>query len=168
MTIKLHSHSPADTFHIGEIIGRQLQGDEIIFLKGELGAGKTLLTKGIANALGIKADEVVSPSFTLINEFRGERKHNDLDVNRYNNDETYRLFHVDLYRLGPSIENNLPEIDDYIGEGVIVVEWAQFLGPDYLKLNRNIKITLLLSEENENFRILEIKTNLKIKIPNSK
>jgi tRNA threonylcarbamoyladenosine biosynthesis protein TsaE len=147
MTIKLHSHSPADTFHIGEIIGGQLQGDEIIFLNGELGAGKTLLTKGIANALGIKPEEVVSPSFTLINE--------------YNSDETYRLFHVDLYRLGPSIENNLPEIDEYIGEGVIVVEWAQFLDPAYLKLNRNIKITLLLSEENENTRILEIKTPLK-------
>jgi tRNA threonylcarbamoyladenosine biosynthesis protein TsaE len=153
MTIKLHSHSPADTFHIGEKIGRQLKGDEIIFLKGELGAGKTLLTKGIAGALGIKPEEVVSPSFTLVNE--------------YKSNETYRLFHVDLYRLGPSLENNLPEIDDYIGEGVIVVEWAQFLGPAYLKLSRNIKITLLLSEENENSRILEINTHLKIKIRNS-
>jgi tRNA threonylcarbamoyladenosine biosynthesis protein TsaE len=148
MTIKLHSHSPADTFHIGEKIGGQLKGDEILFLKGELGTGKTLLTKGIANALGIKPEEVVSPSFTLINE--------------YNGNETYRLFHVDLYRLGPSIENNLPEIDDYIGEGVIVVEWAQFLGPDYLKLNRKIEITFLLPEENENSRILEITTNLKM------
>jgi tRNA threonylcarbamoyladenosine biosynthesis protein TsaE len=142
MTIKLLSHSPADTFRIGEKIGQQLKGNEIIFLQGELGAGKTLLTKGIASALGIKAEEVVSPS-----------------------NETYRLFHVDLYRLGPSIENNLPEIDDYIGEGVIVVEWAEFLGPGYLKLNRSIKITLLLSKEDENARILEIKTNLKIKIP---
>jgi tRNA threonylcarbamoyladenosine biosynthesis protein TsaE len=151
MTIKLLSHSPADTFRIGEKIGGQLKGDEIIFLQGELGAGKTLLTKGIASALGIKPEEVVSPSFTLINE--------------YNSTGTYRLFHVDLYRLGPSIENNLPEIDDYIGEGVIVVEWAEFLGPGYLKLNRSIKITLLLSKEDENARILAIKTNLKIKIP---
>ena len=161
MTIILHSHSPADTFHIGETIGQRLKGDEIIFLKGELGAGKTLLAKGIAGALGIKPEEVVSPSFTLINEFRGERKRNS----QYNSDEIYRLFHVDLYRLGPSIENNLPEIDDYIGEGVIVVEWAQFLGPAYLKLNRNIKITLLLSEEDENSRIVEVSTKLKLKIP---
>ncbi|MGD2088028.1 MAG: tRNA (adenosine(37)-N6)-threonylcarbamoyltransferase complex ATPase subunit type 1 TsaE [Candidatus Aminicenantes bacterium] len=165
MTIKLHSHSPADTFLIGETIGQQLKGDEIIFLKGELGAGKTLLTKGIASALGIKPEEVVSPSFTLINEFRGQRKRNGFNDNDYNTSETYRLYHVDLYRLGPSIENNLPEIDDYIGEGVIVVEWAQFLGTAYLKLNRMIKITLLLSEENENTRILEINTKLKIKIP---
>ena len=152
MTIKLHSHSPGDTFQIGEKIGRQLKGDEIIFLKGELGAGKTLLTKGIAGALGIKPEEVVSPSFTLVNE--------------YKSNETHRLFHVDLYRLGPSLENSLPEIDDYIGEGVIVVEWAQFLSPAYLKLSRNIKITLLLSEEDENSRILEINTHLKIKIRN--
>lgn len=161
MTIRLHSHSPADTFHIGETIGRQLKGDEIIFLKGELGAGKTLMAKGIASALGIKPEEVVSPSFTLINEFRVEPKGN----NQYNSDEIYRFFHVDLYRLGPSIENNLPEIDDYIGEGVIVVEWAQFLGPAYLKLSRNIKITLLLSEEDENSRIVEVSTKLKLKIP---
>jgi tRNA threonylcarbamoyladenosine biosynthesis protein TsaE len=147
MAIKLHSFSPADTFHIGEKIGQQLKGDEIILLIGELGVGKTLLTKGIASALGIKPEEVVSPSFTLINE--------------YSSDESFRLVHVDLYRLGPSIENNLPEIDDYIGEGVIVVEWAQFLGPGYLKLNRNIKITLLLSEEDENSRILEISTSLR-------
>lgn len=151
MTIKLHSRSPADTFQIGEKIGQQLKGDEVIFLKGELGAGKTLLTKGIASALGIKPEEVVSPSFTLVNE--------------YSSTETYRLFHVDLYRLGPSLENNLPEIDDYINEGVIVVEWAQFLSPAYLRLNRNIKITLLLGEEDENSRILEINTHLKLKIP---
>ena len=153
MTIKLHSQSPADTFRIGEKIGQQLKGDEIIFLQGELGAGKTLLTKGIASALGINPEEVVSPSFTLINE--------------YNRSGTHRLFHVDLYRLGPSIENNLPEIDDYIGEGVMVVEWAEFLGPAYLKLNRCIKVNLLLSKDDENSRILEIKTNLKLKIRNS-
>jgi tRNA threonylcarbamoyladenosine biosynthesis protein TsaE len=48
MIIEIHSQSPDDTFNIGEKIGQQLKGDEIIFLKGELGAGKTLLTKGIA------------------------------------------------------------------------------------------------------------------------
>ena len=155
MTIKLLSHSPADTFGIGEKIGQQLKGDEIIFLKGELGAGKTLLTKGIAGALGIQPEEVVSPSFTLINEFRSERQRRDVN-------ERYRLFHVDLYRLGPSTGSNLPEIDDYIGEGVIVVEWAQFLGPVYLKLNRKIEITLLLSDKDDNSRTLEINTNLKM------
>jgi tRNA threonylcarbamoyladenosine biosynthesis protein TsaE len=154
MTIKLPSHSPDDTVSIGETIGKQLKGDEIIFLKGELGAGKTLLTKGIASAVDIEPEEVVSPSFTLINQFQSERK-------RKGTNEQYRLYHVDLYRLGPSIGSHLPEIDDYIGEGIIVVEWAQFLSLDYFKINRKIEISFQLFKENENSRILEINTTLK-------
>jgi tRNA threonylcarbamoyladenosine biosynthesis protein TsaE len=160
MTIKLPSRSPADTRQIGETLGQQLQGDEIIFLKGELGAGKTLLTKGIAAALAIDPRDVVSPTFTLVNEFQGERQ-------RKNGDH-YRLFHVDLYRLGPAPGNSLPEIDDYIGEGVIVVEWAQYLPPSYFHLRHVIEISLQLvhlehpGEENPDMRILEINTSLPI------
>lgn len=164
MTIKIHSHSPDDTFRIGERIGQQLKGDEIIFLKGELGAGKTLLTKGIARALHINPEYVVSPSFTLINEFRGAGKPDRVNNNGINDDDYHRLFHMDLFRLGPSTECDFPEIDDYIDEGVIVVEWAQFLDPAYFKLNRSIEIIFLLEEKNENSRILKIKTNLKLKI----
>lgn len=142
MIIEIHSQSPGDTFNIGEKIGRQLEGDEIIFLKGELGAGKTLLTKGIARALGIEADEVVSPTFTLVNQFQGK--------------DEQRLFHIDLYRLGPAIAGHLPEIDDYIDEGVIVVEWAQFLESSYFGLKNSIRVTLRLVKDNENARILEI------------
>jgi tRNA threonylcarbamoyladenosine biosynthesis protein TsaE len=157
MTIKLHSLSPADTLRIGEAIGRQLRGNEIIFLKGELGAGKTLLTKGIAAALAIESREVVSPSFTLVNEFRGERQRK--------NGDNYRLVHVDLYRLGPAPGNNLPEIDDYIDEGVIVVEWAQYLDPAYFNLKHSISIMFHLVEENPDARILEINSPLPLKIP---
>ncbi|NIM12975.1 MAG: tRNA (adenosine(37)-N6)-threonylcarbamoyltransferase complex ATPase subunit type 1 TsaE [Candidatus Aminicenantes bacterium] len=142
MIIEIHSQSPGDTFKIGEKIGQQLKGDEIIFLKGELGAGKTLLTKGIARALGIEADEVVSPTFTLVNQFQGK--------------DEQRFFHIDLYRLGPAIAGHLPEIDDYIDEGVIVVEWAQFLESSYFELKNSIQVTLRLVKDNENARILEI------------
>ena len=153
MTIKLHSPSPADTFGIGVSIGQQLKGHEIIFLKGELGAGKTLFSKGIAKALGIKPEEVVSPSFTLVNEFRVTRKSKPYDE--------IRLIHVDLYRLGPSQQDSLPEIDDYINEGIIVVEWAQFLPPSYAKLDHTLEITFHLQENEENSRTLEINTPLK-------
>jgi tRNA threonylcarbamoyladenosine biosynthesis protein TsaE len=146
MIIEIHSQSPDETFNIGEKIGKQLKGDEIIFLKGELGAGKTLLTKGIARALGIEADEVVSPTFTLVNQFQGK--------------DEQRLFHIDLYRLGPVIAGHLPEIDDNIDEGVIVVEWAQFLESSYFELKNSIQVTLRLVEENENGRILKIDTTL--------
>jgi tRNA threonylcarbamoyladenosine biosynthesis protein TsaE len=164
MTIKIRSHSPDDTFSIGEEIGRQLRGNEIIFLKGELGAGKTLLTKGIAKALHIDPEYVVSPSFTLINEYRGDCKHDSVNSFDHNDDDCHRLIHMDLYRLGPSIGCDFPEIDDYIDEGVIVVEWAQFLEPVYFKLNRSIVVTMHLVEENEDSRILEINTALKLKI----
>jgi tRNA threonylcarbamoyladenosine biosynthesis protein TsaE len=95
---------------------------------------------------GIEADEVVSPTFTLVNQFQGK--------------DEQRLFHIDLYRLGPVIAGHLPEIDDYIDEGVIVVEWAQFLEPSYFELKNSIRVTLRLVEENENARILEIDTAL--------
>ena len=143
MTIEFRSHSPAETVAIGEKIGRQLKGNEIIFLVGDLGAGKTLFAKGIAGALGIAPEEVVSPSFTLINEFRGK--------------DNRRFYHLDLYRLGPSEENHLPEIDDYIGEGVMVIEWAQFLHSSYFKLKDSIKVTFKPGES-ETGRILEIDT----------
>jgi len=142
MTTEIHSFSPDDTVKIGEKIGKQLTGNEIIFLKGELGAGKTLLTKGIAKALGIEPEEVVSPTFTLVNQYQGK------------NDR--RLFHIDLYRLGPSIEGYLPEIDDYIDEGVIVVEWAQFLDPSYFKLKHSLEVSLQLVKDNENRRKVTI------------
>ena len=160
MTIKIPSRSPADTLRIGETLGQQLKGNEIIFLKGELGAGKTLLTKGIATALGIESREVVSPSFTLVNEFRSERKRESGD--------NYRLVHVDLYRLGPAPGNTLPEIDDYIDEGVIVVEWAQYLSPSYFNLKHSISIMFHLVEENPDARILEIDSPLPLKIPHDR
>ena len=142
MTIKLYSNSPENTIKIGEKIGSVLKGNEIILLSGELGAGKTLLTKGIATSLGINPNEVVSPSFTLINHFTGK----------------YRLFHVDLFRMGDKIEANLPEIDEYIDEGIIVVEWAQYLNQSYFQLISSITINMQIT--NLDKRILTLKTSI--------
>ena len=152
MTIKRPSHSPDDTFRIGVALGRQLKGNELVLLKGELGAGKTLLTKGIASALGIEPREIVSPTFTLVNEFRlsGSGDYQ----------EDLHFLHIDLYRLGPSITGGLPEIDDNLHEAVIVVEWAQFLNPAYFKLTHSIEITLHLEKNEDNSRTLEINTSL--------
>ncbi|MCP5047999.1 MAG: tRNA (adenosine(37)-N6)-threonylcarbamoyltransferase complex ATPase subunit type 1 TsaE, partial [bacterium] len=131
----------------GESLGEQLKGSEVILLKGDLGAGKTLLTKGIAAALGIEPEEVVSPTFTLVNEYRGP--------------DNRRFFHIDLYRLGPSAADTLPEIDDYIDEGIIVIEWAQFLEPSYFQMDRIIDIDFQLSQENDDARTIHIDTQLK-------
>lgn len=142
MTTVLHSNSPAETVSIGETIGSELNGQEVIFLKGDLGTGKTLLTKGLAHAIGVDPEDVVSPSFTLINEFKGARNH--------------RLVHADLYRLGPAVENlnQLPEIDDYIGEAVVVIEWAQFLPDSYFRISPSV--TISLEEVGDDQRKIEI------------
>ena len=66
MNLKLNSPSANKTFDIGRQLGSHLKGDELILLIGELGAGKTLITKGIASSLGIDPREIVSPTFTLM------------------------------------------------------------------------------------------------------
>jgi tRNA threonylcarbamoyladenosine biosynthesis protein TsaE len=82
---------------------------DIIALSGELGSGKTTLVKGLAQGMGFDSKEIVSPSFTLVNEYEGPLP----------------FFHIDLYRLGD--ERDLREIgyEEYLGEaGVAVIEWA--------------------------------------------
>jgi len=135
MSINFLSPSPDFTFQLGEKIGTCLKGDEILLLSGELGAGKTLLTKGIANAVGIDPDEVVSPSFTLMNRFKGN----------------YSFVHIDLYRLGDETGDrirDMGDMDDYIGEGVVVIEWAQFLDDSYFRLEKAVDIRFRLTPEN--------------------
>jgi tRNA threonylcarbamoyladenosine biosynthesis protein TsaE len=65
------SRDARETFDLGERIGTQLSGGEILLLDGPLGAGKTIFAKGIASALGIDPEEVTSPSFTLVNPYQG-------------------------------------------------------------------------------------------------
>ncbi len=92
---------------LGERLGRLLRPGDVVALFGDLGAGKTVLTKGIAKGLGLATD-VHSPTFTLIHEHAGETP----------------LYHIDLYRLeGPEVE--WIGVEEYLErEGVTVVEWA--------------------------------------------
>jgi len=110
MTRDFTSNSPEHTLALGESIGSRLQGGEIILLNGDLGAGKTLLTKGIVNGMNPDASTtVVSPSFTLVNLYYAR-----LDI-----------LHVDLYRLDSEEIGNLG-LEDYMDmEHVIIVEWAE-------------------------------------------
>src|SRR6266568_801952 len=109
------SNSEHETFDIGVRIGSQLSGGEIILLNGRLGAGKTMLVKGIAHALGIDEEEVTSPSFTLVNPHRGR----------------LLLYHIDLYRLneGASAAHAV-DLDEILTDekAVVVIEWAERLG----------------------------------------
>src|SRR6266852_4417418 len=109
------SHNERETFEIGERVGEQLSGGEIILLSGPLGAGKTLFVKGIAQALGLDAEGVTSPSFTLVNPHQGR----------------LLLYHIDLYRLvAGAAAAYAVDLDEILTDekAVAVIEWADRLG----------------------------------------
>ncbi|MBS1797998.1 MAG: tRNA (adenosine(37)-N6)-threonylcarbamoyltransferase complex ATPase subunit type 1 TsaE [Acidobacteria bacterium] len=111
----LTSAAPQDTFDLGERIGAALRGGEMLLLAGGLGAGKTLLTKGILYALDYDVDEVTSPSFTLVNLYRTEN---------------FDVYHIDLWRIDERAdaarEIGLEEIlEDR--KAVTIVEWPERL-----------------------------------------
>ncbi len=116
------SSSPEETFNYGHQLGSRLEGGEILLLSGPLGAGKTMLVKGICAALGIGEDEVTSPSFTLVNPYAGR----------------LRLYHIDLYRLdeGASAAHAV-DLDELLSDerAVIVIEWAERMGNYHLPPN---------------------------------
>ena len=117
------SASEADTRAVGREIGRRLRPDGSALLSGDLGAGKTVFTRGVAEALGIDPEEIQSPTFTLVREHEGPLG---------------RLVHVDLYRLEPDDVWDLGIEDLFAGPGVKVVEWAERLpidAPGALRLN---------------------------------
>ena len=106
---------PEDTFELGEKIGRSLQGGEMILLAGGLGAGKTLFTKGLLDGLGYDADEVTSPSFTLVNLYRTER---------------FDVFHIDLWRIDENVNAAFAVgLDEILDDesAVVIIEWAERL-----------------------------------------
>jgi tRNA threonylcarbamoyladenosine biosynthesis protein TsaE len=109
------SHSAAETFEFGRTLAAELKGGEIFALCGDLGAGKTHLCKGIAAGLGCDPDEVTSPTFTLVHEYRGGR---------------LPVFHFDFYRLESEAEALAIGLDDYLAAGgVVLIEWADKFRP---------------------------------------
>lgn len=109
------TNDPDETYRVGEEIGGQLSGGEILLLDGPLGAGKTVFVKGLAAALGVDADEVTSPSFTLVNPYDGRLP----------------MFHIDLYRLDEGARAaEAVDLEELLSDerAVIAIEWAHRLG----------------------------------------
>ena len=105
----LLSRNEAETITLGQKIGAKLQRGDIIALQGTLGAGKTTITKGIAQALDIQ-DTITSPTFCLISEYEG----------------VMPLYHMDVYRLEDSDDFiNLGADDMLYGQGVTLIEWSE-------------------------------------------
>jgi len=105
------SRSPEETITLGEQMAQELRPGDCLALVGELGAGKTTLIKGIARGLGIPEEEVLSPTFVLIREYRSGR---------------LPLFHVDAYRIAKPEEFQEIGLEEYLlsEEGITVIEWA--------------------------------------------
>ena len=127
--MKIISKSVNDTIRIGKAIAGNLEQGDIICLFGELGSGKTVLTKGVARGLGIEKNKVISPSFVLIRE----HAHAKLP-----------LYHFDLYRLSLPQDILALGYEEYIyGKGVTVIEWADRLKyltpPEFLKIELTLK-----------------------------
>ncbi|MDR3596549.1 tRNA (adenosine(37)-N6)-threonylcarbamoyltransferase complex ATPase subunit type 1 TsaE [Clostridium sp.] len=129
-------HSVNDTTQLGIKLGELLNPGDIICLTGDLGAGKTHITKGIALGLGIN-DNITSPTFTIVNEYDGGR---------------LKLNHFDVYRVSDPDEIYAIGFDDYIfSDAVSIIEWANYIEeilPQDL-LHINIKKDL---EKGEDYR----------------
>jgi tRNA threonylcarbamoyladenosine biosynthesis protein TsaE len=118
----IQTNNPAETQDLGERIGRVLEPGMVLALMGELGAGKTTLTKGIARGLEV-SDLIHSPTFNLIHEHYGR----------------IPVYHFDLYRLtSPEQLEDIGYEDYFYGEGTAIVEWPEqvmdMLPPDHLEI----------------------------------
>ncbi len=133
------SHSVDETYEIAEMLTKKLPSRAVLALHGDLGAGKTCFVQGIAMALGVK-EPVTSPTFTIVNEYYG---------NRY-------LCHMDLYRLNNADEVLALGFDEYLmSDGIIAVEWserAEELFPDDA-----ININIIRSDDDISRRRIYIK-----------
>lgn len=110
------TRSAQETFALGVRVGASLAGGEVLLLDGGLGAGKTVFVKGVASALSIDEDDVTSPSFTLVNAYKGGR---------------LTLYHLDLYRLQEgAAAAHAVDLDELLtdAEATLVIEWAERMG----------------------------------------
>jgi tRNA threonylcarbamoyladenosine biosynthesis protein TsaE len=104
------TNSAAETISLGEKIGKRLRGGDVVAYSGGLGAGKTTITRGISVGLGL-GDEVTSPTFALVNEYRGRE---------------VSLVHFDMYRINSAADLETTGFFDYMDEDtVIAVEWSE-------------------------------------------
>jgi tRNA threonylcarbamoyladenosine biosynthesis protein TsaE len=112
MTRSWTTHSPAETMQLGRELAKLLQPPRLLILRGDLGAGKTTLVKGIAAALGDHAEEdVTSPTFTLVHEYGGGGT---------------MLYHLDLYRLEKERELDALGIDEMQRpDALVLIEWGE-------------------------------------------
>jgi tRNA threonylcarbamoyladenosine biosynthesis protein TsaE len=140
VTREFLTHSADETIALGREIAPMIRDARIVLLRGDLGAGKTTLVKGIAEAFNAAAQEdVTSPTFTLVHEYRGPER---------------TLYHIDLYRIDTERELYTLGLDDLIAEegNILLIEW----GEKFERMNRERDAEIAIERLGENDRRLTV------------
>jgi tRNA threonylcarbamoyladenosine biosynthesis protein TsaE len=135
------THSAEETIALGRELAALLAAPELVLLRGELGAGKTTLIKGIAEGFEAAAQEdVTSPTFTLVHEYRGPQAN---------------LYHIDLYRVDTLRELETLGLDDLLAENsILLIEW----GEKFARFQRERDVEIELERLGENERRIRVTT----------
>jgi tRNA threonylcarbamoyladenosine biosynthesis protein TsaE len=140
MTREITTQSAEETIAFGRTLAELLTPPKLVLLRGDLGAGKTTLVKGIAAAFDAAAEEdVTSPTFTLVHEYRGPRAN---------------LYHIDLYRIDTPRELETLGLDDLRADpkGILLIEW----GEKFPRLVRERDLEIALERDGEDGRRIRI------------
>ena len=140
--MEIKTHSEKETFELGKRIANAVNPGTVILFYGDLGAGKTVMTKGIAAGLGI-TEMITSPTFTIMQEYEGGRM---------------PLYHLDVYRIEDPDEMEEVGLNEYIyGNGLTVIEWAEqiedILPEDAIKITIERKVENPEDPEERDIRI---------------
>jgi tRNA threonylcarbamoyladenosine biosynthesis protein TsaE len=136
---EVSTKSPEETIALGRTLGGILTPPKLVLLRGDLGAGKTTLVKGVAAAFEAASEEdVTSPTFTLIHEYRGPRAN---------------IYHIDLYRIDTQRELDTLALDDLRGENsILLIEW----GEKFPRFVRERDLEISLERKGENSRRIQV------------
>ncbi|HET8888347.1 MAG TPA: tRNA (adenosine(37)-N6)-threonylcarbamoyltransferase complex ATPase subunit type 1 TsaE [Candidatus Angelobacter sp.] len=135
------THSAEETTELGRRLAAGLKPGSIVLLRGDLGAGKTTMVKGIAEGFhAAKAEEVTSPTFTLIHEYRGP---------------VVTLFHIDLYRIDTQRELDTLALDDLMTpQSILLIEW----GEKFARFAKERDVEIAIEHRGADDRVITIKT----------
>ncbi len=134
------THSAEETIAFGRSLASELSAPLVVTLRGDIGAGKTTLVKGIAEGFGAaRAEDVTSPTFTLIHEYRGPQ---------------VTLYHIDLYRIDTERELETLGLDDLLApDCILLIEWAE----KFPRWYRDHTVEIALERRGENGRSIQLR-----------